>query len=166
MELNLLPILNCDGKSLPIDFSVELPDCLEDNFSFISTVTLSGKITNIGGSLELNVLGKTAVELSCDRCNETFVTDIDFEINEVYKKESADGKSDEDNPDVVILSGNVIDIDELAYSGVYLNLPTKALCSEDCKGLCSNCGKNLNNGSCSCDDRPTDPRFDILDKLL
>ena len=40
------------------------------------------------------------------------------------------------------------------------------LCKDDCEGLCAKCGKNLNEGECSCDTRETDPRFDVLDKFF
>jgi uncharacterized protein len=44
-------------------------------------------------------------------------------------------------------------------------LPTKRLCSEDCKGLCPYCGKDLNEGRCDCEVDEIDPRFEVLKKL-
>ena len=44
-------------------------------------------------------------------------------------------------------------------------METKFLCSEDCKGLCPRCGKNLNLGPCGCRKEP-DPRFAVLEQLL
>ncbi len=50
---------------------------------------------------------------------------------------------------------------------LFINEPTKVLCSEDCKGLCANCGANLNHETCSCDDEaPIDPRMEALKSLL
>ena len=47
-----------------------------------------------------------------------------------------------------------------------LDFPTRVLCSEDCKGLCHKCGKDLNEGDCGCDHREIDPRFAVLQQLL
>ena len=46
-----------------------------------------------------------------------------------------------------------------------LDMETKFLCREDCKGLCPTCGKNLNLGPCGCR-KQTDPRFAVLEQLL
>jgi uncharacterized protein len=48
---------------------------------------------------------------------------------------------------------------------VFLSLPARSLCGEDCKGLCPRCGKNLNSESCNCDAAPADPRWSALSDL-
>ncbi|MBO5363911.1 MAG: DUF177 domain-containing protein [Clostridia bacterium] len=165
MEWNLLPILNCDGKRMPIDVSLELEAGDADDFRILGEVALKGEIVNVGGSLELTAQGLAKLEQTCDRCTERFTTELVFPLKERMKKVDAlDGE--QEDPDLLLIEGGSIDLAELVYSSLYLNLPSKALCSENCKGLCPVCGKNLNLGECSCDDRPTDPRFDILDQLL
>lgn len=164
MELNLLPILNCEGKRLSVDTTLQLSLRPEDNFRLTEPVKLTGQIVNIGGSLELEAEGRANLSLTCDRCVESFETEIPFQIQERFKKE--DNTGEEENPDITILEGTSIDLAELAYDALVLSIPTKVLCKEDCKGICPICGQNLNLGVCDCDDRPTDPRFDVLDKLL
>ena len=46
-----------------------------------------------------------------------------------------------------------------------LAVPMKNLCSEDCKGLCPKCGKNLNEGLCNCNEENIDPRWETIQKL-
>lgn len=165
MEINLLSVLNYDGKKIDISEDVSISAAQEDNFQIKSPVHFEGYAVNISGTIELH--GSASVELSitCDRCTEEFDSTLTFEIDESYKKD--DGITDvEENPDINILEGSVIDLDELLYAGIILNIPSKSLCLEDCLGLCPVCGKNLNHGSCNCDNESTDPRFDILDKLL
>lgn len=165
MELNLLPILNCDGKKMPIDVKLSIPEGTEDNFKALSDIEVVGEIVNIGGRLELTAEGRTKIERVCDRCLETYVVDYTFPIEEMMKK--ADGQEQEnENVDISYIDGNSIDLTEIVCTALYVNLPSKALCNEECKGLCSVCGKNLNNGECSCEKEQTDPRFDILDQLL
>ena len=64
-----------------------------------------------------------------------------------------------------VLPDLVLDLDALAEEDVVLNLPSKVLCKEDCKGLCPQCGKNLNDGPCDCKE-PVDPRLAGLLDLL
>ena len=59
-----------------------------------------------------------------------------------------------------------LEVDELVYTEVILNLPSKHLCKADCKGLCFKCGKNLNEGDCGCKSDEPDPRFAKLRELL
>ena len=58
---------------------------------------------------------------------------------------------------------------ELVYSEILVNWPLRVLCKEDCKGICSICGKNLNHGTCDCDHTDLDPRMaqirDIFNKF-
>ena len=59
-----------------------------------------------------------------------------------------------------------LDVDEFVYSEVILDLPSKHLCREDCKGICFKCGKNLNDGECGCSTKEVDPRLAKLMELL
>lgn len=165
MELNLLPILNCDGKKMPIDIKISVQETSNDDFNALSDIEVVGEIVNIGGRLELKAEGKTKIERVCDRCLETYTVDFTFPIEEMMKK--ADGQEQEnENIDILYIDGNTVDLAEIVYTSLYVSLPSKALCSEECKGLCPICGQNLNMGMCSCEKEQTDPRFDILDKLL
>jgi uncharacterized protein len=55
-----------------------------------------------------------------------------------------------------------IDLDELLREQFYLALPMKPLCLEECRGLCPQCGTNLNAGACACDTAWRDPRLEAL----
>ena len=59
-----------------------------------------------------------------------------------------------------------LDLDELLTEDLLLDVPSKFLCSPDCKGLCPSCGKNLNHGDCDCQQDTVDPRLAILKELL
>ena len=75
--------------------------------------------------------------------------------------------ADEDNADewTFLLDGDNADLDDIMTTAFVLSMDSKLLCSEDCKGLCAKCGKNLNEGPCQC--KPdVDPRFAALQQLL
>jgi len=59
----------------------------------------------------------------------------------------------------------VIDIADDVRQTLLLAVPLKLLCSENCRGLCPTCGKNLNEGECSCRNDVGDPRWDVLRNL-
>ncbi len=165
MEINLLSVLNYDGKKMSLSEDVSISATNNDSFNVLAPVHFEGYVVNIGGTIELHGSASATISLVCDRCTEEFESSLNFEINESYKKDDGFTTVDEDS-DIILLEGSVIDLDELLYMGIILNLPSKSLCSEECKGLCPVCGKNLNHGECDCENENTDPRFDILDKLL
>ena len=67
----------------------------------------------------------------------------------------------------VTLSGDeIIDLTEGVREDIMLRLPLKNLCSQDCKGLCPQCGKDLNEGRCECKPVQSPGAFDDLDTLI
>ena len=72
---------------------------------------------------------------------------------------------DFEDPWVFELQNDCADLDDIVTTTFVLNMDSKLLCSEDCKGLCSRCGANLNLGPCNCKPEP-DPRFAALQQLL
>jgi uncharacterized protein len=62
--------------------------------------------------------------------------------------------------------GRRIDLRALAVEQVYLEMPLKPICREDCRGLCSRCGNNRNRVECGCDDDSVDPRLLALKGIL
>ncbi|TET18573.1 MAG: DUF177 domain-containing protein [Candidatus Cloacimonadota bacterium] len=59
-----------------------------------------------------------------------------------------------------------IDIGPVLYDTINLTIPIKSLCDKSCKGLCSECGENLNKKQCRCRKEKTDPRWEPLNKLI
>jgi uncharacterized protein len=64
-----------------------------------------------------------------------------------------------------VFDGESIDVDDLVREQVILSLPSRALCREECKGLCSVCGIDKNLKDCECESHPRDPRWAALDDL-
>ncbi len=60
------------------------------------------------------------------------------------------------------IDGYNFDVEQLIYNELLAGWPTKILCSEDCKGICSVCGQNLNEGACDCEDTGLDPRMSVI----
>ena len=77
----------------------------------------------------------------------------------------AETLENEEEDDIVLLDNGEVDVGQLAYTAFILNMDTKHLCSEDCKGLCPGCGVNLNVEPCRCK-KQADPRWAALEQLL
>jgi uncharacterized protein len=110
------------------------------------------------------------VEVSCSRCVEPFTLPIgsDFDLRYVPRSENVgEGEREvgEDDLATAFYDGDEIDLGHLIMEQFQLSLPMKALCKDDCKGLCPNCGTNLNTGSCDCNAKWEDPRFAALRNL-
>ncbi|MBK9097830.1 MAG: DUF177 domain-containing protein [bacterium] len=103
----------------------------------------------------------------CDRCAKEFQTEIISNFRMVYLFRVSSDDSDNEKEEVVILHPDTdkIELDKDVRDYALLAVPMKKLCSEDCKGLCSKCGKNLNDGPCNCVEEKVDSRWEPLKKL-
>ena len=164
MLLGLSKIIDCPGASLPFSVSVDLSDlCYGVSYPVTEPVVASGTVRNTAGVLMMEGELSTTIHGLCDRCATPFDREITFPINVVLVTELAS----EENEDewVFPLEGDSADLDDIVRTVFVLNLDSKLLCKEDCKGLCHRCGKNLNDGPCSCQ-KELDPRFAALKQLL
>ena len=72
----------------------------------------------------------------------------------------------EENDEFIQVENEQIDLDELFRADILLELPTKYLCNPGCKGICPQCGQNLNQRDCGCNMHQVDPRLEVLKKLI
>ena len=164
MLLGLSKIIDCPGASVPFETSVDLSDLrYGTSYPVSEPVLASGMVRNTAGVLMMTGSITTCIHGICDRCASEFDREIDFPIDVVLVTELAN----EENEDewVFPLEGDSADLDDIVRTVFVLNLDSKLLCDEDCKGLCCRCGKNLNDGPCSCQ-KELDPRFAALKQLL
>ena len=164
MLLALSKILDMPGAELSFSTSVDLSDLrYGSSYPVSEPVKASGTVRNTAGVLVMTGLIETTIHGVCDRCASDFDRDVSMPIDVVLVTEL----SNEDNEDEKIfpLEGDSADLEDIVRTVFVLNLSSKLLCSADCKGLCFRCGKNLNEGPCSCQ-KEIDPRFAALKQLL
>ncbi len=70
-----------------------------------------------------------------------------------------------DDADEELFDGKVINLQPIVREQVLLSLPMNAVCKEDCRGLCTKCGQNLNEKECGCDTSFVDPRLAVLKNI-
>ena len=109
---------------------------------------------------------RLSVMIPCDRCLE----DVRHEFTLNFTKHVDVGLSDaeltEELDESNFIDGYQLDADSLVFHEVLSEWPEKVLCREDCKGLCSVCGRYLNTGSCDCEDTGPDPRMSVVRDLF
>jgi uncharacterized protein len=96
----------------------------------------------------------------CRRCGGPVTGEVAASVRERY----APAGGTEADEDAYLLAGDELDLEPLARDAVLLDLPLAPLCSDDCLGLCPQCGANWNAGVCGCPP-VSDPRWSALDAL-
>ena len=119
-----------------------------------------GRVFNEAGVLHLTGEVEADMICICDRCGGEFESTKITEVDLILTVDAP-----EDDSELFPLDGDGIDLDKVLSTCFILDMETKFLCREDCKGLCQTCGKNLNLGPCSCR-KEIDPRFAVLEQLL
>ncbi len=160
--MNLHELLLNPGSRLP--FRCELSTDRLDFPAVLSYTAVpvgEGFIVNNAGALTLRGTLSAAMRCVCDRCAAEFDREVSYPLDVPLASEL----QDEENPDYFLLEGDELDLEELLETVFILNMDTRFLCREDCKGLCSRCGKNLNEGPCDCR-AGSDPRLAVLEQLL
>lgn len=158
MVLDLSDLLKKKILKKDLDITVEEKGFYDgmEYIDFKAPIHVKGKLTLTGDVIELNGTIKTVLELQCSRCLANFSKDVEITIEE--KLSAMENKDD----DYIFIKGDVVDITEIIENNIIISLPIKRLCNEECKGLCSNCGLNLNHSSCNCDEMNIDPRLSKL----
>ena len=164
MLLGLSKIIDCPGQSVPFSVSVDLSDlCYGVSYPVSEPVLAQGTVRNTAGVLMMEGQVRTTIHGICDRCAGSFDREVTFPIDVVLVTELANEENEDEG--VFPLEGDSADLDDIVRTVFVLNLDSKLLCKEDCKGLCPKCGKNLNDGPCNCQ-KELDPRFAALKQLL
>ena len=162
MILDLEPIFNNEG--MVKEFSYEL-DLSEQELSgvkpFSTPVRVSGSVGNHTGVVELSAKAEFVLDMNCDRCAKPIKLALTADVFHTL----VTSLNEEANDELLLINELRFDLDPLVTEDIFLELPSKFLCSEDCKGVCPKCGKDLNTGSCSCE-KEIDPRLAALKQLL
>lgn len=163
MLLDLKPLFAGSRDFLSVEFEMDLSE-----LEFLgvkplpSPVTISGKIVSRAGIVQSDLNCKVEYVGVCDRCLKETVKNYTVAINRVIVV----SLENEENDDIAVVPDMQLDLEDFCYPDIVMSLPTKLLCKGNCKGLCSVCGKNLNEGDCGCQTKEIDPRLAALAELL
>lgn len=145
---------------------VNLPELWSENsgLKIISKIGIDLQLTRV--LKEISVIGdvQLSIETPCSRCVEPVKIELNPQIALVLSSGDKIGEEDV-NLEHETYQGDEIDLSDYIREQVAISMPVKVVCSEDCKGLCTTCGVNLNKDCCECDKDQIDPRFAILKDL-
>ena len=161
MIIDVSSILKEFGGKINIDSELEIN---EDDVIFDGPVKIKGCIYNNGQSLTFKADCAGALKTQCARCLKDIDAEVEFSIEEILVQD--DGETSTDDEDVILFEGYTVEIDDIVLNSFLLNTSMKYLCREDCKGLCQNCGADLNEGDCGCNHDVIDPRWSGLAEML
>ncbi len=106
--------------------------------------------------------GEVTVEIPCDRCLAPVETRMVLDFTKKIDLDVLQEGKTEDLDEANYINGHMLDVEQLVYNEMLIGWPTKTLCSEECRGICSICGQNLNQGACGCEDTGHDPRMTAI----
>ncbi len=128
-----------------------------DEYVFEGPLTWQVDVTNTGEAFLVMGTIKGSASALCGRCLEEVRVSLSGQIDGYYliDAQSAEDLEDMEGDEFELLpEDEVIDLEVPIKAALLLDLPLVPLCDEDCKGLCLDCGSNLNEGACSCEPAP------------
>lgn len=160
MQINLTDFLfdHETKKHIASDLEIKQLTLGRDTIQVGDMLHLDLEITNLGEkkvSLEGCLTG--SLHMPCDRC----MDNVNYQFETNFSKDVQ-----LDDIDVYYVDGHHLDLEKLALSELIIDLPMKVLCSDTCKGICNQCGVNLNKETCSCDRSDIDPRLAVFKDLM
>ena len=142
------------------------PDELGLPAEFLDGVEIRTTLEKTSRQLLLRASVATTAEVPCDRCVAVVRRPLGSGYQMHYVWEESDAEQIAPSEVQVIMPGQtVIDLADDVRQTVLLSFPLKNVCREDCRGLCPQCGKNLNEGACDCKETLVDGRWDKLKEL-
>ena len=182
--------ITAEGLSLSGDLTGEELGLTDADVSIRGTLAVGLDLRAIERTVYVTgVVEGTAVR-QCVRCLKNFDDPLAFSLRVAYEREvkatntaakrddprkrkpatSLEDEAEEQNDDLYYFTGDHLELAPMLREQLILTSPMHPLCSEECRGLCARCGKDLNEGPCRCGEEPTESPFQVLrtvkDKLM
>ena len=163
MILDLKKLFTDKNGTISFDYGMDMSSSEIDNvYPFMAPVKVRGTVIMKDGFAQLTAKTSFDFSVPCDRCTRQINRHFDYSFSHILVR----SLENEEDDRFVEVRGESLDLDELMREDILLEIPTKFLCREDCRGICPVCGKNLNDGPCGCGPQIADARFDVLKNLI
>lgn len=169
MFVNLTDVFTNEGKqvTMQVESETEQISIGAESFPVRDRTPVDLAFTNIGKG-KVRIVGDTEMTFAmrCDRClkpvDQTLTLRFDREVFAPDMIESIpDGAQEQE-----FMDGFTLDVEDLLHNEIVINWPMKVLCKPDCKGICRQCGQDLNTGTCDCDTFVPDPRMAVIKDIF
>ena len=159
----VIPVHSLDMNDKTFDLHAHIKSNEEsDIFSIPDGIDVQVFIQKVDHDLLMDIHIKGWGYFLCDRCGETIKRDIKGRLQIIFTSDR--DKIEDENDDYKWWNGSAdgIDITQEVLDAIMLDIPVKILCKENCKGICIQCGQNLNEKQCRCIQETGDSRWDAL----
>ena len=155
-------------------FSVLAEMVANGECEFAAPIKTYLRAQRIGDMIEIDGDIEASVYLPCNRCLQLFETPLKSHFAFTYMRRAPDAIENSEPQEIelstedmgiVYFQGEKINLEDTIQEQVVMAFPLRALCKQDCKGLCPKCGADLNEDSCNCDRRSSPGKFAVLNNL-
>lgn len=169
MVVNLTDVFTNEGKVVTIQAETELEQIQIGDAVFLvkDKTPVELTFTNIGkGKARITGDARITFSMNCDRCLKPVDQTLTLRFDrEVFAPDMIETIPDEVE-DQEFMDGYQFNMEDLLINEIVINWPMKVLCRPDCKGICRQCGKDLNTGTCDCDTFVPDPRMAVIKDIF
>lgn len=171
MFVNLTDVLTSEYKVLTMQAETDMTEVTVGGevFEILEKSPVSLTFTNRGKGRAV-VEGQTefVLAMNCDRCLKPVREKLELQFSvEVHAPDTVlEQRDEEDDDDQNFMEGYQLNIEDLLNNEIIINWPSKVLCRADCKGICMQCGQDLNTGTCECDTFIPDPRMAVIKDIF
>ena len=165
MKISLLEFIEGKEKRVEIEKNFD-EDFNINNLKFINTISILLQLYKVDDDISGSIKIKYEYTEECSRCLKKYKNVIEKEEDLFISSERISLEDKDADVFYIQLKNGYIEIDDVVEEIFHINRPIKPLCDENCKGLCPECGTNLNDEKCDCDTEEIDPRMEQLKDLL
>lgn len=155
MNINLSRIMAVNNNQVDLKYQIDVESInyYGDKIIISEPASLQGKLYNMDEKTFLDCAISAELKVNCGRCLNSFHKNLATKLS-VELIEEQDGLNiedeDEDKDDIILYQDDNIDLAKIVREQIIMSIPMKLLCSENCKGLCVQCGINKNEEQCQC----------------
>lgn len=162
--------LEKDDLSIKHLYTIESLNLEDEEHTLASSCSVSLILRRRKTDIDVNGKIETTVNALCDRCLANTNIEISNKFNLICLSEENLSQTDElilerRELDFSFYKGDKLNLDDIVKEQIQLSIPMSNLCQDNCLGLCSQCGQDLNKKKCSCSSNDIDPRWSALTEL-
>ena len=164
MNLELSRVIKGLQKQADFECDLELEKSFLESIECVnaSAIKAFGNVKKIDRRYELTLSYSGDLVFECHRC----LKNVNISLENTVERVLVTSNESDENEEFILIEDGVLELSSVVEEDITLNLPLQILCNEDCAGLCPQCGKDLNNGMCECDETKIDPRLEALKNLF
>ncbi|MCT4662482.1 MAG: DUF177 domain-containing protein [Tissierellales bacterium] len=167
MTIDIKDFLEAQELARPISELVEINELkIGGKMLKIDPIEVSGELYLVDEEVYLNLDFEYTYTDVCDRCLGEFEQKNHAKWSTRVLTEESEETGDELEQFILLADDFLLDLETQVEEAIVFSMPMKAICKSSCKGICPTCGKNLNEGPCSCDKEQVDERFAKLKELF